>query len=125
PTHVRNLLVALTTQGMAPAGVDLCRNVLHGALKAAVQQELLSRNVVDATAPPRVERSEIVPPQIEAVAHVLDSADAAGHYLFAALHLLAYTGARRGEILALDWEHVNLTEGTISIMRSLEGAEKV
>ncbi|MCZ6788839.1 MAG: site-specific integrase, partial [Chloroflexi bacterium] len=68
---------------------------------------------------PRIERSEIVPPQIEAVVRVLESADATGHYLFAALHLLAYTGARRGEILALDWEHVNLTEGTISIMRSL------
>ena len=41
-----------------------------------------------------------------------------GH-LVIALHLLAYTGARRGEILALDWQHTNLTEGTISIVRSL------
>ncbi|MDA0988790.1 MAG: site-specific integrase, partial [Chloroflexi bacterium] len=119
PSHVKDLLALLIGQGMAPAGVDLCRTVLHGALKAAIQQELLSRNAVDATTPPRVERSEIIPPEIKSVAGILACAEESGHPLFAALHLLAYTGARRGEILGLDWQHVNLTDGTISIVRSL------
>ena len=119
PTHVKDLLALLIGHGMVPAGVDLCRTVLHGALKAAIQQELLSRNVVDATTPPRVERSEIVPPVIKSVVGMLAQAAETEHPLFAALHLLAYTGARRGEILGLDWEHVNMTSGTISIVRSL------
>lgn len=119
PSHVKDLLALLIEHGMAPAGVDLVRTVLHGALKAAIQQELLSRNVVDATTPPRVERREIAPPEIEAVASILAHAEQAGQPLFSALHVLAYTGARRGEILALDWEHVNLADGTISIVRSL------
>lgn len=119
PSHVKDLLALLLGQGMTPAGVDLVRTVLHGALKAAVQQELLSRNVVEATTPPRVERSEVVPPEVESVAGILAQAEEAGHPLFATLHLLAYTGARRGEVLALDWQHVDLGEGTISIVRSL------
>lgn len=119
PAHVKFLLAQLTAGGMAPAGVDLVRTVLHGALKAAVRQDLLSRNVVEATTPPVVTRAEIAPPEIQTVAKVLELAATTGDHLFAVLLLLAYTGARRGEILGLDWQHVNLSEGTITITRSL------
>ena len=119
PAHVRELLARLIENGMAPSSVDFCRTILHSALKAAMQRELLSRNVVKSTTPPKIERSEIVPPDIQAISNILALAESSGHNLFAVLHLLAYTGARRGEILGLDWEHVDVTEGTVSIVRSL------
>jgi hypothetical protein len=43
---------------------------------------------------------------------------AAASPLHAAWHVLAYTGMRRGELLALRWRDISLAEGTISIRRS-------
>ncbi|MDO8750670.1 MAG: site-specific integrase [Dehalococcoidia bacterium] len=123
PSHVRTLLTQLSADGMAPAGVDLVRNVVHGALKAAMRLDLLHRNVVDAAPAPKIDRPEIAPPDADAVGKVLALAKSQVHPLFAALHLAAYTGARRGEVLALAWEYVDLHAGTISITRSLDRAK--
>jgi integrase len=43
---------------------------------------------------------------------------AAASPLHAAWHVLAYTGMRRGELLALRWRDISLAEGTISVRRS-------
>jgi integrase len=117
--HIKQLLAKLKEGGMAPAGVDLVRTVLHGAIKAALQQDLVARNVVDATPAPHVERTEVHPPSAQGVAGLLALAEAKGHPLFPALHLTAYTGCRRGEVLALTWQYVNLEAGTAAIVRSL------
>ena len=51
--------------------------------------------------PPTVERAEIVPPSIETVRAVLRLAETEDHPQFAAMHLVAFTGMRIGEVLAL------------------------
>lgn len=123
PSHIKMMCSKLSTDGMAPAGVSLVRNVLHGALRAAMLADLLARNPVEATPAPRINNPEVTPPDVDAIMNLLASAEAQGHPLFAALHLAAYTGARRGEILGLAWESVDLGPGTISITRSLGRAK--
>jgi len=39
--------------------------------------------------------------------------------LYAPWYVLAYTGMRRGELLALRWHHIDLDAGTISVRRSV------
>jgi len=124
PSHIKAMLVKLGADSMAPATVEMVRVILHGALKAAMQADLLARNPVDATRAPTIDRPEVVPPDVSQISDVLALAKAQEHPLFAALHLAAYSGARRGEILALDWEHVNLDKGTIAIARSLGRARQ-
>ena len=41
------------------------------------------------------------------------------HYLYACIHLIAYTGMRRGEAMGLLWNDVDLERGRIFIERSL------
>ena len=41
------------------------------------------------------------------------------HPLYPAIHLIAYTGIRRGEALGLMWSDVDLDAGTIIINRSV------
>ncbi|MSQ40721.1 MAG: site-specific integrase [Dehalococcoidia bacterium] len=113
----------LTHNAVPPAGVALARNVLHGALKVAMQDDLLARNPIDATPAPRIDNPEITPPDVDAIMHLLALAEAQEHPMFAALHLAAYTGARWGEILGLAWGSVDLESGTISITRSLGRAK--
>ena len=36
------------------------------------------------------------------------------------MFLAAFTGARRGEVLAIDWDHLDLERGRVRIVRSLE-----
>jgi integrase len=68
---------------------------------------------------------EVEPPEITAVRRILETAREQEHPLFPCLHLIAYTGVRRGEALGLRWQDVNPEAGTISIVqtlgRSLEG----
>jgi integrase len=43
---------------------------------------------------------------------------AGDHRLFAFYHLAAYTGARRGELLNLRWEHIDLDRAEVRLVGS-------
>ncbi|MBI4202173.1 MAG: site-specific integrase [Chloroflexi bacterium] len=118
PAHIKTLQNKLADKGLAPASVGYARVVLHGALKAAVQQDLLARNVVDAVKPPSGEKGEVTPPEIVMVRRILTLAEATGHEAFPILHFLAYTGAREGEALGLLWKNVDLEKGYVTILQT-------
>ena len=69
--------------------------------------------------PPSVVRKEPSPPDIPAVREALALAQAEDHYLFPCIHLIAYTGLRRGEAMGLTWNNVDLEEGHILVETSL------
>lgn len=103
--------------GLSPRTVGYIHTVLHQALRQAVEEGLVPRNVADIARRPRQSRHEIQPPSADAMAQFLEVAKT--HRLYA-LFLLAWgSGARRGEILALRWQDVDLDKGTISIKRNL------
>ncbi len=119
PSHVQALESQLSAQGMAAEGVGLVHRVLSGAMKHALRMELVYRNPVSAVVPPRIIRQEPAPPDIRSVRAALELARAEEHYLFACIHLIAYTGMRRGEAMGLLWNDVDLEQGRILIERSL------
>ena len=119
PSHVQALESRLSSQGMSPQGVSVVHTVLSGAVKHALRMELIYRNPVSLVAPPPLKRREIVPPNISAVRDALALAREEGHYLFACIHLIAYTGLRRGEGLGLTWDNVDRHRGSIDIKGSL------
>jgi integrase len=108
-----------------PDGKPACRNrhkhahrVLQRALRDAVTSELVARNVCQAVRPPRLQHKEATALTAKQLAHVLESLK--GHTLFPIVNLALGSGARRGELLALPWSHVNFENCTIRIDRSLE-----
>ena len=119
PAHVHAMEARLLSSGMSPQGVQLVHVVLSGAVKHALRMELIQRNPVSLVAPPPSARREIPPPDIGAVRRALDLARDEGHHLHAAIHLIAYTGLRRGEALGLSWPNVDLDSGHVSIEASL------
>lgn len=103
--------------GLSPRTVQYLHAVLHQALKQAVREALVTRNVADAVSPPRQIRHEVHPPTAQDMRKLLEAAR--GHRLNA-LFLLAWaTGARRGELLALRWSDTDLDKGTVTITRNL------
>ena len=119
PAHVQALESQLSRQGMTPKGVDLVHTVLSGAMKHALRMELIYRNPVSLVSPPPQPKHETTPPDIAAVRRVLQLATHEQNHLAACIHLIAYTGLRRGEALGLKWENINLEAGYVQIVASL------
>ena len=118
PSHIQALESDLLTC-MSPKSVQLVHTVLSGALKHAMRMELVYRNPVSLVSPPPVERRQMVPPDIASVRAALDLAREERHPLYACIHLIAYTGLRRGEALALVWPNVDLDRGHLTVEGSL------
>lgn len=97
--------------------------ILGAALRAAAEDEapLLGRNPAARAKPPTAKEAK--PPEMHPWTaeqlRVFLAWSAEESQLHAAWHVLAYTGMRRGELLALRWRDIDLDAGTISIRRSV------
>jgi integrase len=106
--------------GLSSRTVRYIHTILHRALSDAVQDGRLLVNPADRAKPPTAKQS--VSPEMktwdrdELRAFL---AWAATDDLYIAWLLLAMTGVRRGELLALRWGDLNLDGGTIAVRRSL------
>ena len=121
PRQVQALESKLLQDGMAPRGVQMIHNVLSGALKHALRMELISRNPVAAVSAPAVPKVQTFSPEIHQVLALLATARADEHYryLWPCIHLIAYTGMRRGEALALRWADLDLDGRFLTVVASL------
>ena len=119
PSHVQSLQTGLLDNGMDPKGVNLVRTVLSGAMKHTLSLEMILRNPVPAAKAPPDPNREVQAPPIEAVISILELAKKQDDWLYPALHLLVYTGIRRGELLALLWDAVDFENSKIHIRLSL------
>ena len=118
PEHVSDWHAKLIGGGLSRRTVLHAHRVLSLCLKRAVDGTL-ARNVAAIRKPPAVEDSELEilePAQVAAVLEALTDHP----YLYPIAALAAATGARRGELLALEWRDVALDRGTLKIERSVE-----
>lgn len=91
--------------------------VLRAALDGAVRDGLLAKSPAVAVKRPGVERQEAAHLDPDAVARVLQAA--AGSRYWVALQMVALTGLRRGEALALTWERVDLDAGVLRVAATI------
>lgn len=119
--HVQRCYTGLRERGLSPTTVGHAHKVLHGALKHALRLKLVGRNVAADVEPPVPARSPVRVLTGEEVARFLEVAG--GHDLAALWTLLAHTGARQGELLALKWSDLvwDAGDGTgrLTIQRNL------
>ncbi|WP_030062403.1 MULTISPECIES: tyrosine-type recombinase/integrase [Streptomyces] len=103
---------------LSPLTLAYVHSVLKSALEHAVREEEIPRNVARNVrmGTPRPRRFEPLNAQ-EARAFL---AATHGHRLHALFELALRTGLRKGELLGLRWEDLDLTGGTASIRRTLQ-----
>jgi integrase len=104
---------------MAPATVRQVHAILRRALDQAARWGWVSANPAALASPPRLGLVDIRPPSPEEVSQVLEAAYEADPDFAVLLWLAATTGARRGELCALRWSHVNLEAAELVILRNL------
>ena len=103
---------------LAARTVGNAHRVLHRALRRAVENETMARNVASLIAPPKVEDQEVEILGADEMATVLRKLE--NHALNAIVALVLATGLRRGEVLALPWSNLDLNGASLRVERSLE-----
>lgn len=104
--------------GLSPRTVHHCRRVMLTAIEQAVKWDLLKRNPVALTRPPKVERPTVEAYSASQTAELLEALK--DTRMFIPALLAALCGLRRGEVLALRWRNVDLESGVIAIVESAE-----
>jgi integrase len=102
---------------LSPKTVRYVHATLRRALRDAVADGLVVRNVAAQARPPRARRVEMHTWTAAEVGIFL--ASVREDRLYAAWLLLATLGLRRGELLGLRWADVDLTSGRIAIRQTL------
>jgi integrase len=124
PTHLNTLYNDLLERGrvdgeggLAPTTVGRIHAILHRAMGDAVRWGRLSRNVAELVDGPGRRSAEVKTWESEDlrtfIEHVRDDR------LQACFLLAATTGMRRGELLGLRWEDVDLTAGVATVRQTV------
>ncbi len=110
-----------TGKPLSPQTVKHAHRLLHTALARALLGKLVLRNVASAVNPPKVPRKEAASLTAEQIGELLDGIQ--DHRLYTPAVIALGTGLRRGELLALRWQDVDLEKGYLQVGRSLGEAE--
>ena len=103
-------------QHVTPKRVRHLVNVLAGILDIAIDYEVLTHNVAKNIQLPKHKKKDLEPFSQNEVNTILSSADG---WFKTFLSIAFFTGARTGEILALNWNDINFEDGVIHITKSL------
>ncbi|MBV9648709.1 MAG: site-specific integrase [Pseudonocardiales bacterium] len=99
----------------AASSVRQIHAIISGALSAAVRWGWISYNPMPAVKPPAKKRPQPWPPTAEQMARIIKAAWQASYEWGLYIWLSAVTGARRGEVLALQWDDVDLDNGVLRL----------
>ena len=120
-THLKQqgrlLRTELYGEGLSNQTVRGIHTTLHAALDKAVAENLIFRNPADGCQLPSTKAREMKVLAPEEIQRLLIQAKEDG--CFELLLLELSTGLRRGEICALQWDDLNLNNGTLRVERQV------
>ncbi len=129
PMHIQSYYsVALTSGrrdgkgGLSPKTVLHHDRVLNVALKRARVLHLIATNPMEGVRRPKVPERKIEVPESWEMSELLKAAKPMR--LYVPIFLALATGLRRGELLALHWQDVDLGRGTLTVTQALEQTRK-
>ena len=108
--------------GLSPRTVRYLHAILHRALKEALHLGLVARNVTDAVAPPKDARPPIKSWDVGDVQRFL--AVTMDDHRYSPIWLMAlHTGMRKGELLGLRWQDVDLDARVARVRQALSAVK--
>jgi len=120
PLDCQEVASRIVAAGKSPRTAQYALTVLRHALADAVDWGLLPVNPAARVKPPRTPRRELAVPTPDEARALLHAAES--HRLYALWAVLATTGMRIAEALALRWADLDDRRRTLTIRRTLSGA---
>ena len=117
-TDVQRLEAGLLSADLTPNTVLHVHVCLSKALKDAMRSGVLHQNVCQAVQAPSPGIYKVDLPDTEEINKILDLAESTPYG--SVFLLMAFTGIRRGEAVALKWENVDLDRGVVSIVATAQ-----
>jgi integrase len=106
--------------GLSHRSVRYVHTIVHRCLRDAMRWQLVMVNVAAAADPPRLSAAMRMPPRTWTADQVRSFLVAmVGNRRYAAFLLLASTGMRRGEVLGLTWDNLDLDRAQLSVTKTL------
>lgn len=118
PREIQHCYKELLATGLSPRSVEQAHRVLRSALRQAVRSELLTQAPTVGVTAPRPDRHEMSTLTAQQV-HTL-FASSVKDPLHALWVLLCTTGLRLGEATGLEWRHIDLSAGTLTVQQALQ-----
>jgi integrase len=115
--HLQGLYRDHLDSSLSGSTVQKVHHVMHKALAQAVKWNLIPRNPANAVKAPTPTPKEMHPLSASEARKLLEAAR--GDRLEALYVLAVHTGMRRGELLGLKWEDIDLDSATIRVCRTL------
>ncbi|MFI5495276.1 tyrosine-type recombinase/integrase [Actinoplanes sp. NPDC051859] len=113
PKRLARVAVPRTLAAASVARIHAC---LSGALGDAVP-DLVPRNVAKDAKLPQAKKRKVKPPKPEQLGGFLDAAHQ--ERLYPLLVLAGYSGLRRGELVGLKWDDLDMATGRIVVARQI------
>ncbi len=104
-------------KGLSAKTVRNINQVISSAMDLAVAQKIILENPTNACSLPRVEHKEMQTISAEQLQVFLEEAKRSGVYEMYYIELS--TGLRRGELLGLKWEDIDMRQGIIRVRRQI------
>ena len=101
--------------GLSSTTVRSVHLTLHCAFERAVKERLIPRNPTDDCIAPKVQKVEMKPLRPEHLKFYLEAADARG--VLPMFYLELVSGLRKGELVALLWDDLDIQNRTISVSK--------
>jgi len=118
PEDVDDLLATRLAAGLSPQTCGHLRAILRSALTWGQKRGRVVRNAAALADAPRIERKELTPLTVEQARQLVEAARADE---WGVLYTLALdTGMRQGELIGLQWEHVNMQRRTLQVVQVRE-----
>lgn len=117
PLQLQALHPEWRDKGLSPTTGRQVHYILHRAFRQAVRWRMIATNPCDLVDPPRRSSPEMQTWDAHQTAAVLAAGDETS--LAALWRLALLCGLRRGELLGLRWEDVDLDRGSLAVRRTL------
>ena len=121
--HLQMVVDSMRRRGLAASTINTHLIAIKSAVREAYKLEMLERDPTEAVKGPRAESRQVPFLEPAEVERLLEQADKTDFYA-PIVRLALATGLRRGELLALTWDDVDLGKARLRVARAKTSAGK-